>query len=62
MNVTTGNTSFVKGTLTAVPVALEEMVVDLDFIVVDRSQLDVIIGDTAMEDLKGIIDIGNRTI
>lgn len=39
-----------------------ELVVNLNFLVVEGSTFYVIRGDPAMERLKGVIDLGNRQV
>lgn len=62
ITVATGTKSPVVGILTEVPVKFGDLVVNLYFLVVDGSPFDVIVGDPAMEELKGVIDLGNRQV
>lgn len=54
--------SSVIGNIKSVAVAFADMVVKLDLLVVEGCRFDFIIGDPAMEDLEGVIDIGKRTV
>lgn len=62
ITVATGVKSAVVGILTTVPVSLEYMVVEIDFLIVDMSPFDQIFGDPSTEDLQGVIGIGKRTV
>lgn len=58
----TGTRSMVVGIITKVPVKFGELVVNIELLVVDCYTLDIIIGDTAMGQLKGAINLVNRQV
>lgn len=52
----------VVGAVGSVPIYFGDMVVELDFLVVEGSPLDVIIGDPTIKYLQGVIYIGKRVV
>lgn len=61
ISVANGNRSRVVGIVTSVPTSFSDLVVSLEYLVVEQPPFDAIIGDPDLSELGGILDLGRRT-
>ena len=54
--------SRLRGILTDVPVSLEDQVSSLNFLVLEETPVDVIIGVTALESLHATLDLRSQSV
>ena len=63
ITVANGNKTGVTGIVTDVPISLgDNLIVSMDFLVIDNPPFDVIIGQPALEALQAIIDFGKQEV